>query len=370
MTRNTSRRCLVFESLERRRLLAAVDIPDDLTAAPAAIISVPVNIDSAEGVRSAEIRLSYDTALLDLDPSAIIFGSVWGNSSDTQVVANVDDPTGTVVIFVSASTPLGTISGSLVELSFEVVSGAAVGTTTVIDLTEVVLNEGAINLSLLPIVGPDATDGLLTITGNTVATDTITGFVYVDANNDSIIGIAEGIAGVTITLFNTATNTEARTVTSADGSYQFADVSAGTYRIVESQPIAYMEGGVNELTVTVTVGVSLTEQNFRESGLLPQFIYNRLLTTMVQPAGSTSWTEVIRQINTDAASGTIAVVGTATFTSVEDSVVFASIETLLPASQSVEMVEAVAGSAFPLESLNDEQDENESLDEVLASGLY
>ena len=62
MKRKKSRR-LGLESLELRRLLAAVDIPDDLTGAAAAIVSVPVNVDDAAGIRGAEIRLSYNTNL-------------------------------------------------------------------------------------------------------------------------------------------------------------------------------------------------------------------------------------------------------------------------------------------------------------------
>ncbi len=64
-------RKLSLQSLETRKLLAAVDIPDDLSGAPAAIVSVPVNVDNATAIRGAEIRLAYDTQLLDIDFNAI-----------------------------------------------------------------------------------------------------------------------------------------------------------------------------------------------------------------------------------------------------------------------------------------------------------
>ncbi|EMI56389.1 cohesin domain-containing protein [Rhodopirellula sallentina] len=301
MQRIHSRR-LSFQSFEERRLLAAVDIPDDLSAAPSAIVSAPVNIDTAAGVRAAEIRLSYDTSVLDIDPDAISLGSVWGTNTDAQITANVDDAAGTIVIFVSASSELTGISGSLVELPFEVADDASVDSTTVLDLSLVTLNEGQIAVDPTPVAGTDSTDGLLTITGDAVGTDTISGFVYADADNDDAIGVGEAIPGVTITLVNTATGSEQQTTTAADGSYQFTQLAPGTYRIEESQPSAYLDGGSNELTVTLTEDSSLENQNFQELGLLPQFIYTRLLTTPTLPVGSTAWNQTIAQINTDANS--------------------------------------------------------------------
>ncbi|GAA5508310.1 cohesin domain-containing protein [Novipirellula caenicola] len=305
MKRKKSRR-LGLESLELRRLLAAVDIPDDLTGAAAAQVAVPVNVDTAAGIRGVEIRLSYDTDLLDLTSDAITAGSVFSGAQDTQVTANVDDAAGTVVIFVSTSTGLSAISGSLVQLSFTIAEDAVAGNTAVFDLTEVVLNEGEIAVDPAPVVGSDSTDGVLTVTAVAAGDQRIAGFVYADTNNNNVPDGVEGIPGVVITLTNVSTGATVQATTDATGKYEFTDLAFGAYTLNEIQPIAYSEGGVNELSVTLVSGQTTADQNFRETGLLPQFIYNRLLTTSTLPAGSTAWTDVIKQINDDATAGSVA----------------------------------------------------------------
>ncbi len=300
----SSRRRLSFQGLETRRLLAAVDIPDDLTGAAAQTVSAPVNVDSASGIRAAEIRLTYNTNVLDLDQASITAGSVFDGLSDVQVTANVDDVTGTVVVFVSTSTSLGDVAGSLVRLNFTVASGATVGTTAVLDLTQATLNEGQIATTPAPVSGSDSTDGLITIVAGG-GIDRIAGFVFADTNTNSAFDVNEGIPGVRVTLVNQSTQAEQQVTSGADGSYEFAGLAAGTYLIREAQPTAYLEGGENEITATLVTGTALTNQNFRELGLLPQFVYNRLLTTLVMPVGSTAWTNEIAKINTDAANSTV-----------------------------------------------------------------
>ncbi len=299
--RSLRRRRLSIEQFEGRRVLAAVDVPDTLTGAPTATVSAPVNIDSATGVRAAEIRLSYDTAKLDLTQSAVTLGTVWSGATDAQITANVDDAAGTVVIFISSSSALTSTSGSLVQLGFTVASGATVGSTAALNLTGVRLNEGTLAVTPAPAAGADSTDGLITI-GSSTGTDRIAGFVFADTNASNAIDSLEGIAGVTITL-TSSTGTTKTATTGADGSYEFTGLAAGTYTIAETQPVAYLDGGSNSLNVTLVSGTALTGQNFRELGLLPKFLYNRLLTTTVLPVGSTNWTTSIAKINADATSG-------------------------------------------------------------------
>lgn len=74
----------------------------------------------------------------------------------------------------------------------------------------------------------------------------LSGFVYVDTNNDGIKQSTEqGIAGVTIRLEPLGSNSsQVRTmVTDANGRYLFTGLMYGSYRVVESvQPTAYLDG--------------------------------------------------------------------------------------------------------------------------------
>ncbi len=74
----------------------------------------------------------------------------------------------------------------------------------------------------------------------------LSGYVYVDANNDGIKESGEsGISGVSVTL--TGTNDQGNPVTQmvttlSDGSYSFTNLRPGTYSLTETQPSAYAEG--------------------------------------------------------------------------------------------------------------------------------
>lgn len=294
---------LLVESLEDRRLLAAVTIPTTLTGAAGAVVSAPVQIDSASGVRAAEIRLTYDTDILNIDTNSIQAGTVWASNSDTQVTANVDDAAGTIVLFVTSANALSNIAGSLALLNFTIISGATIGDTATLNLTSVRLNEGAVNVSPAPAAGADSTDGLITITASGSGNGSISGFVFADANKNGTVDVGEAIPGVVITLTNSSTGATQQATTGSDGSYSFSNLSAAGYQLQEQQPAAYFEGGVNSLTVQVAAGTALTNQNFVEGGLAPAAIFTRLRTTLVMPVGSAAWqSAVVNIVQTVAAS--------------------------------------------------------------------
>ena len=50
----------------------------------------------------------------------------------------------------------------------------------------------------------------------------------------------------------------------------------------------------------VTAGQELSGQDFRERGLRPEYVYNRLFSTPVMPVGSTNWISSVRRIVGDA----------------------------------------------------------------------
>jgi hypothetical protein len=74
----------------------------------------------------------------------------------------------------------------------------------------------------------------------------LAGFVYVDANNNGIRESGErGIESVLVTLRGTdalGQTVDRDELTEADGSYLFGGLRAGTYEIIETQPIGYRDG--------------------------------------------------------------------------------------------------------------------------------
>lgn len=87
----------------------------------------------------------------------------------------------------------------------------------------------------------------------------LSGFVYVDANDDGFFGAERGIGGVTVTLTGTNSLGQAVSITRAtdsSGGYIFDNLlpSASGYRITETQPSAYVDGKDTLGTLGGTVG--------------------------------------------------------------------------------------------------------------------
>jgi hypothetical protein len=82
-------------------------------------------------------------------------------TGDAKMVATVDDSAGTIDITLSLTSPLGPGAGSLVEIDYQIeptATGAAA-----LDLQSVVLNNGALILTVQPEAGVDSTDGMIAI---------------------------------------------------------------------------------------------------------------------------------------------------------------------------------------------------------------
>ncbi len=102
--------------------------------------------------------------------------------------------------------------------------------------------------------GPDAVTGIPVVQAldsalnnfGELAPALISGFAYVDSNNDGIKGAGEApIPGVSVTL--TGSNdlgsiAPVTVMTGADGSYSFPNLRPGTYAIAEAQPAGYLDG--------------------------------------------------------------------------------------------------------------------------------
>lgn len=131
-------------------------------------------------------------------------------------------------------------------------------------------NIAAINLP----TGTDATGYLFGERGQAQG-----GVVYVDTNLNGIQDSGEpGIPGVIVEL-QKPDGTVVRTVnTGPDGRYEFTDIEADDYVVVEQQPLGYgdaEEHRANRATLTVGVGAPVTPINFGERvGSLAGSVYN------------------------------------------------------------------------------------------------
>jgi cyclophilin family peptidyl-prolyl cis-trans isomerase len=132
----------------------------------------------------------------------------------------------------------------------------------------------------------------------TLAVGSLTGYVYIDANNDGLRTCSNGrthlaLPGVTIRLFSqddqgawVETAGKSPAVSGADGSYRFDSLASGTYRILEDQPSDYLDGietagsglatqataGNDYFDIQLGAGEEAVEYNFGERGLRPEMI--------------------------------------------------------------------------------------------------
>ncbi len=111
-------------------------------------------------------------------------------------------------------------------------------------------NEMAVYLNGLPSTNvPGGTQGLIvpeSLNFTNLAAAQISGYVYVDANNNGVKDSGEApIPGTTVTL--TGTNDQGAispltTTTDSTGAYSFGDLRPGTYSVTETQPAGYLQG--------------------------------------------------------------------------------------------------------------------------------
>jgi hypothetical protein len=122
-------------------------------------VTVPVNIDDASHLETVDMEIKYDAMLLDVNNLSVHTGSL---TRGATLIVNVDARLGTIRLSMILAEPLKQGSGSLVEIDYRI-SDTAVSGSTRLDLTRVVLNEGALVLTTTPLAGLDPTDGMITI---------------------------------------------------------------------------------------------------------------------------------------------------------------------------------------------------------------
>jgi hypothetical protein len=141
----------------------------------------------------------------------------------------------------------------------------------------------------------------------------ISGFVYVDTDNDGIrdvdlagVPVELGIPNVEITLLRQGETVPLATyVTGPGGKYHFDNLLPGTYQIRETQPPCFLDGretrgvvlpgqiargtaGQDEfLSINLLNDEAAIDYNFGELGLAPQCINKRMFLTSAPPAQQT-----------------------------------------------------------------------------------
>lgn len=120
-----------------------------------------------------------------------------------------------------------------------------------------------------------------TIIDRILKPSSLSGYVYVDANNNGLRTTETGLADVTVTLTgfdDLGASVSQVLVTNCNGFYQFTYLRPGTYVIAESQPVGYLDGkdtiGTpggftrnDEFSVIPLIeGVNGVENNFGEIG--------------------------------------------------------------------------------------------------------
>lgn len=144
--------------------VVSVQIEDLDVPTSAVEFTAPVNISDGQGLRGAEIRLSYDTTLLDVDASSIHAGSIWP-ARDTMMIANVDDAKGTIHAWIFRTEGLDAGGGSLLDVGFRMTDSVRPNTTTALDLSSIRLNEDQIWADPAPQPGRDITDAVVRFSG-------------------------------------------------------------------------------------------------------------------------------------------------------------------------------------------------------------
>jgi hypothetical protein len=133
------------------------------------IFTLPVNLDTAAGLESAQLRIRFDPSVLEL--REVRRGSL---TADFDWFIPQRSP-GEVVVDASRMDPLTGGTGSLFDVDFLVKPGTAAGRYAV-DLEWASLNEDGLTLNPAPKVGLDPTDTSVQVIAAPVRSPRLTGF--------------------------------------------------------------------------------------------------------------------------------------------------------------------------------------------------
>lgn len=142
-----------------------VSIPTTMTAALDELVTVPVLVDPADGLSSAQITLAYDAAVLEL---VEVRRGAWTENFGIFLYGAED---GLLKIDMNGdANSVDSGTGAIAQAVFRVIGLPATGSTTM-DLQRVTLNDGQLVLTPVSVPGEDATDGRVTITATAQKTE-------------------------------------------------------------------------------------------------------------------------------------------------------------------------------------------------------
>ena len=204
-----------------------VHIPTTLTGTPGGIITVPVQIDDAEGLESVDLSLAYDPNVLEV--LAIRAGDVTSGGTLVMNPPAVSDADGAITVGLALTSPCPAGGGNLIEIDYRIKDTATSGSTA-IDLTRVSLNEGYLVLTPLPVSGADPTDGLITIIAEqTIGAGMADGIPDIFRLSTSRTGIEVRVNDTVVFTSSVADAPLLRFIGSSDSDTLIVDFSKGSF---------------------------------------------------------------------------------------------------------------------------------------------
>jgi len=215
--------------------------------------STPVTINVIPAANlSLQMQLNTATPRVGQNVIFTIRLSNAGPDAATHVVVKDVLPAG--LTFVSANTANGSYNST--TGLWTLASGLASGSSVTLTLTATVATAG-VKTNTAEVIAADQFDPNSTPNNHAVNEDdqagvnivgqvrtaSLSGYVYLDLNNDGIKQCGErGIGGVSVALKNSLGQVVAVTTTDSAGKYCFVNLPAGTYSIVKTSPAGYVDG--------------------------------------------------------------------------------------------------------------------------------
>lgn len=108
---------------------------------PLDVVNVPILLNNAAGLQSADFVISYDTSLLDVSLPDVQLGSL---TAGFNLNAVVNDAAGTITVTLTGVQPLGLGAGSVLTVDFHVAADAEAGESSQLTLSGLSLNQGTL----------------------------------------------------------------------------------------------------------------------------------------------------------------------------------------------------------------------------------